>query len=389
MHSDRREFRDFMNSATNASTSGVRRRRVWLFRIAAIVLPLVVGFACAEMYFRIHDLRKSSVYEQASNRIDSDFGWYPKEYFESSGQATDSVGQLRHYRFTTGEFGFRRWPEHVGERQKVLVVGDSFTQAEKIDDSKTYFARLDDLIEADVFAFGCSGYGTLQECLLIDRQFHRIKPDVIVLQVCSNDFVNSSVELENASRRHNNGLRRPYPEPDGNIHWDVPRKLKAISWLSVNSRFLFWLVKRVDQARAGFDVPDGTFRVTRPILPDDPQAKELERTTLAIGELFRRLRQMAGEHTQVIIFPVDQDKPYYALWQKLADDNGFAFAGEFEANLHAEEEKAGKPIGRIDDHHWNELGHERAAEYLKEIVNQALERAKSIPVSDELNNSLQ
>lgn len=345
-----------------------------MFRVLAMALPVVLGFAIAEVYFRLHDLRKSSVYAESSNRIDPEFGWYPKENFASSGQATDSVGQTRPYRFSTGKSGFRRWPESSGKRPKILIVGDSFTQAERIDDAKTYYAKLAETLDADVFAFGCSGYGTLQEYMVIDRHFDEIQPDLIVLQVCSNDFINSSVILENASRRHNNGLNRPYPQPDGSVVWDVPRKLKALSWLSVNSRFLFWLVKRVDQARAGFDVPDGTFRVTRPIQPQDPLGPELERTTDAIRAVLEKLKRRAGADCRIVLFPVDQDEPYITKWKALASEQGFDCPGDFDAVLRAAEDAAGKPIGRIDDSHWNEFGHELAAKYLGEVIREVLSK---------------
>jgi len=349
-----------------------RSRKIWIFRCAAMTIPLALGFVIAEVYFRIHDLRKSSVYAEAANTLDEEFGWYPRQNFSKTGQAVDSVGQSRQFRFTTGKNGFRRWPATSGGRARILIVGDSFTQAERIDDAKTYYARLAEMVNADIFAFGCSGYGTLQEWMVIDRHFETIKPDLIVLQVCSNDFVNASVILENASRRHNNGLRRPYPRPDGAVAWDIPRKLKALSWLSINSRFLFWLVKRVDQARAGFDVPDGTFRVTRPILPQDPLAKELERTRESIGAVFARIRHRVGGDCRVVLFAVDQDEPYATLWKGLAAVQGFDFWGDFDSSLKTLEDAAGKPLGRIDDSHWNEFGHEKAAEYLKPRILQIL-----------------
>ena len=36
----------------------------------------------------------------------------------------------------------------------------------------------------------------------------------------------------------------------------------------------------------------------------------------------------------------------------------------------------GEPVGRIDDHHWNEHGHERAAEYLRDQLKGSLEESK-------------
>jgi alkylation response protein AidB-like acyl-CoA dehydrogenase len=54
-----------------------------------------------------------------------------------------------------------------------------------------------------VQVYGGHGYGTLQEYLVIDKYIDEIKPDLILLQVCSNDFTNN---LENEAKSSSNYL---------------------------------------------------------------------------------------------------------------------------------------------------------------------------------------
>src|SRR5437867_3136868 len=103
--------------------------------------------------------------------------------------------------------GFRRFGDPSSSRPKLLVVGDSFTHALEVSDDKTYYALLGDRLGAEVFAYGAGGYGTLQESLVLDEYVDIIKPDAILWQFCSNDFVNNDLELESMS--YYNSTKRP------------------------------------------------------------------------------------------------------------------------------------------------------------------------------------
>jgi hypothetical protein len=98
----------------------------------------------------------------------------------------------------------------ASDKPRVFVIGDSFTQApEDASDGKTYYSDLKKL-GLEVFAYGGSGYGSLQEFMILDRYYNVVKPDLIVWQYSTNDVVNNSPELETASRVNNNGMVRPY-----------------------------------------------------------------------------------------------------------------------------------------------------------------------------------
>ena len=39
-----------------------------------------------------------------------------------------------------------------------------------------------------VFSYGCGGYGSLQEYMILDKYFDIIDPDIIIIQTSSNDI---------------------------------------------------------------------------------------------------------------------------------------------------------------------------------------------------------
>ena len=53
------------------------------------------------------------------------------------------------------------------------------TQALDASDDQTYFSIAGKILGSTVFAYGCSGYGTLQEYMILDRYIDEIRPDHI------------------------------------------------------------------------------------------------------------------------------------------------------------------------------------------------------------------
>jgi hypothetical protein len=72
---------------------------------------------------------------------------------------------------------------------------------------KTYYALLaEKLNNLEVFAYGAGGYSTLQKYLILDEFIDRIRPQILLLQLCSNDFFDNDYDLEHS--RWSNPLRR-------------------------------------------------------------------------------------------------------------------------------------------------------------------------------------
>ena len=104
----------------------------------------------------------------------------------------------------------------------MLCIGDSFTFAKDVSQQETYYAVLQEKINAAVFAYGADGYDSLQEYLILDKWLDVIKPDVVVWQFCYNDFINNSLELTQQSAKNQCHVSQPYLAAEGQIIYDNP-----------------------------------------------------------------------------------------------------------------------------------------------------------------------
>jgi lysophospholipase L1-like esterase len=92
-------------------------------------------------------------------------------------------------------FGFRdkNYSLEKGDKKRVIFIGDSLTYGWSINLHETYHKQLEELLhsknnDADVMGMGIVGYNTVQEYYLIKEKALKFNPDIIVLQICSNDF---------------------------------------------------------------------------------------------------------------------------------------------------------------------------------------------------------
>jgi lysophospholipase L1-like esterase len=103
-----------------------------------------------------------------------------------------------------------------------LVIGDSFTEGLKLNADQLWFAYIPRPDDTKLIAYGGLGYGTLQELLLLKDYLLRVNPQNIILQLCSNDFINNSYSLEKESLLQRAPGPRPYFENTG-IVLRIPR----------------------------------------------------------------------------------------------------------------------------------------------------------------------
>lgn len=96
---------------------------------------------------------------------------------------------------TTNSLGFRG-PERpfakpAGTR-RVVVLGDSHGEAYTVDDRETWWAELERRLSAEgpveVISLGVGGYSTDQELLSYLHYGRRFAPDLVILQMCTNDL---------------------------------------------------------------------------------------------------------------------------------------------------------------------------------------------------------
>lgn len=183
---------------------------------------------------------------------DQTLGWKTPANQWQDFTSKDFAGVKHAVHYSTRPHGFRLYGDAKSRNPKIMIAGDSFTHAVDVSDDQTYYAKLkrnlSDRIPVEIFAYGTNGYGTLQEVMIVERYIKKIMPDVLILQVCQNDFINNSLELERKSYFNNNNLLRPYLGSDGTITMQIPQPpfRRALLWAASYSRFLLWVITRFD-----------------------------------------------------------------------------------------------------------------------------------------------
>jgi hypothetical protein len=119
--------------------------------------------------------------------VDPELGWRPKEGYRYDGTRRNSDGTKYNARITQDANGFRMFGDLNSGKPRVLVIGDSDTQAIEVSDDNTYYAILKQRLDIEVFAYGARGYGTLQELMILEKYYDVIKPDLVLWQYSIDD----------------------------------------------------------------------------------------------------------------------------------------------------------------------------------------------------------
>jgi hypothetical protein len=150
--------------------------------------------------------------------------------------------------WSTTRYGFRRFGDVDSRKAKILVIGDSFTEARKISDKDTYYDYLaHSMKNVELFAYGCGGYSSLQEYRIYREFSNIINPSLIIWQFCSNDLREIFFHLDCTCFWGQQFYVRPY-YVDGNIAMlDLANcfKLKGIGRASSLYRLILSRLKRL------------------------------------------------------------------------------------------------------------------------------------------------
>ena len=101
--------------------------------------------------------------------------------------------------------------------RRIVVVGDSFSEAIQVNLEETFFRRLqallngrDDTQSWEVINLGVGDFGTAQQCIALEEIGLRFEPDIVICQVFPlNDLGNNSIGLAGLCKSKNDGYR-PY-----------------------------------------------------------------------------------------------------------------------------------------------------------------------------------
>ena len=339
-------------------------RAVLVLGAGAVTVILVILSLClGELAIRSVHLVRDGIpfFEKNAGRVgaiqlDAELGWRATENYEESLTGSTKGGKPYSVHRSQGRHGFRHFGDVNSVKPKLLVIGDSFTQASAVSDTKTYAALVGKVLGMEVFAYGAGGYGTLQEYMILDRYFDEIKPDLILWQFCINDFINNDNELEQSSTINNNGLTRPYLV-DGVIAQRSPKPIgqQVREWINHHSRFLYFVVSRIDRLRA----VTATDSVEYDIEAQGSGHAGFRRAVQVTDQLMGRVRARVG-NTPIVAFSCDNTEPYDAAFAAISAHHRIQYwsdvPGVIQEAVRKEEDV------QTPDDHWNELGHKLVAE---------------------------
>ena len=340
-------------------------------RVAALTLMVVaslaVSFLLGELAIRtVHLLRDDIPFtETPSGRVgpivlDSRLGWRATDWYAQDLTETTAGGAVYTVHRSQGSHGFRQYGNVQTRKPKLLVIGDSFTQASAVSDDRTYHALLGRQLGMEVFAYGAGGYGTLQEYMILDEVIDVIKPTMILWQFCTNDFINNDHALEVASLVNNNGWMRPYWE-QGQVVFRSPKPsgVQVREWISRHSRFLYFIVSRLDRLRARAKPESVEAAIERERFAHLGFARSVQTT----DELMGRVRARAGM-LPIHAFNCDNDEPYDTAFATISQRHNIHYWKDIPEVIRQALEN--KEDVLASDGHWNEQGHALIANRLAE-----------------------
>lgn len=189
---------EFQSKHSHRRLTGLPSWRRVLRNLAAIAFGLVIGLAIAEIALRLVGYSSPTFL-----RRHPVFGWGFKPQIEGwqrlEGKAWVQVNDR----------GFRDAPrsfEKLAGTYRIAVLGDSYTAAEQVDVERRFGEIAESLLNKrdglpvsriEVLNFGCNGYGTAQELLVLRNEALKYKPDLVLLAfMTGNDLANNSHELD-------------------------------------------------------------------------------------------------------------------------------------------------------------------------------------------------
>lgn len=298
--------------------------------------------------------------------IDNELGWKNKSNYQFEGSLEDINGKKYKVNIQTNANGFRRIPSPIDPtRPNVFIIGDSYTQAVEVSNSYTYFNLMGEEYDLDIYAYGSAGYGTLQEWMILDRYIDDINPMYVILQFCSNDFIDNYAPLELEST-YKVGVKRPYLTLEGDIIYSRPVIwYKPIMEYSSFYKFVVLYGKKVLHKLGVKNRASAEAKIAT-----QQKEYELYNKSLQITEMIlQKIKDRIHIKSHLIVFSSDMYEPQFsdimAICEKL--DIDFCILPNdalLDANLN------GIEIHSSDGYHWNEKGHQIVSEWLIKSILQ-------------------
>lgn len=333
----------------------------WSILIAVPILAILLMVITGELFFTFR-YKKNRLYQS-----DSEIGWVPKKNFTWSRVQSDIAGSKYNVKVSTNKYGFRAWGDETSNKAKILFIGDSFTGDPNMSDEDAYYGQVKKFLNVEVFALGGGGYGTLQELMILKKYASIINPDYFVLQFCSNDFSNNSLDIEGKCIVRNQKNLRPYFVDDKVTF----RNAGFYRYLYRNMNLFKFLDGRLQIIQ--FNMYDGY----RPATQKDTQEETL--ASIKVTEtLLKMMADSVPKKTKLLTFTCSTKNKYKNEtedWIRVSKEAGFIPLPIISKSVEKNEEK-GAIVRAADGGHWSPKGHHIAgkalAKELKHIMEQDL-----------------
>ena len=329
------------------------------------LFSLLIFWGAGELFVLIFEQAEEKVPPYDTAEKDDYLGWKPKGDYQFSGQMKDQKNQPYDIEIKTASNGFREFDDVNTDKKKILFIGDSYTQAVEVSNDKAFYSVMRDSMDIAVFAHGMAGYGNAQHYMILKQYLEEVQPDLVVLQVCCNDFIDNYHLMEMESI-YQVGLRRPYIYEGTNIEYHLPKPGigPKIQW-SPFFTFIYEKLRHIKKAKT------------------DPEqmAEGLIGNQGLDYPLFNRSVEITEHHLNLIKQELEGKVPWVVFSSDLFEPQMSEMAGickrldipfyESPARAIQAAQQQKLVVNSIDGYHWNELGHALIGKALMEEIRDA------------------
>ena len=338
--------------AHRAVGMGWTRKEVGIVFCLSLILLLAVWLA-AEVSLAI--LRPAPI------QRDDLLGWRLKPNFHRVFMQKTLGGKDYPVAFSTNDQGLRVFGSAAAP-VKILVLGDSFTADPYAANDRMWYVAMAQRLAVRlgrpasdfyVMGGGAGGWGTYQTLLLSQQQAARIKPNIFVLQFCSNDFQNHSYEWERKGVVRGQFLRRPFIDAKSGQPKYAPGLMAEIYRSVAGESRLF---NRIDGVIGNMQFQ----RYGGYTQPLSPQAAAMyERDSIALTQsLLTRLRRIYRNIPAVMVNCDGAETGANKSWKVLARSAGFVPLDAASDFLHALAPERRAAVFHADGSHLSDEGNQ-------------------------------
>lgn len=258
--------------------------------------------------------------------------------------------------------GFRSSPKkHDPLKKTILLIGDSFTHAPNISNENLYYAPLSKG-NYNFYAYGMTGWGNIQEVLKVKSLLSKIKPDLVIWQLSSNDLIENILEIE--VRLGKISSNRPYLSKEKKVFYDH------------EVRFISKILYVLQPSRAASFIFNRFFSLTSSRSKKiNLENSEIEKAKLITSLIIKKMKEILPKDTELISFNAGPLPFENKLIKKIAISEGLIHISEIEDTLTTAKSDKLK-IFNDDNFHWNIKGHAMIGEILRKRMTKLLESDK-------------